>query len=64
MELALPISVDDMVRELQRERAQRERVYPRLVQQGRLRQKMADRQLAVLDATIKHLQDGSDGGNR
>jgi hypothetical protein len=57
LELPIPITTADMVRELERERSYRERVYPRLVEAGKLPQHRADRQIAVLDAAIQCLRD-------
>jgi hypothetical protein len=38
----------DLCREAERELTQRARVYPRLIEQGKMRQKDADRQTAMM----------------
>lgn len=41
---------DEKLREARRELRQRRRVYPRLVQQGKLTRADADRQIAIMEA--------------
>jgi hypothetical protein len=49
-ETLLPVSIDAMVKEVQREIGQRERVYPRFVGTGKMTQVAADRQIEVMQA--------------
>jgi hypothetical protein len=49
-ETLLPVSIDAMVKEVQREIRQRERVYPRFVGAGKMTQVAADRQIEVMQA--------------
>lgn len=51
-----PITVADEIAELERELKMRHQVYPRRVASGMLSQAKADRQIAVLEATIRTLQ--------
>lgn len=55
----LPIPLEDQIAEIERELKQRDRVYPRLIEQGRLRGEVADlqsrRMLAALE-TLKGLR--------
>lgn len=46
-----PVNHDDMLRELEREIEVRQRVYPRWVASGKLEAGVADRRIAVLEAT-------------
>ena len=45
-----PITREDMAREAERELAMRERVYPRMVSDGRMKAHQAERQIAVMAA--------------
>lgn len=49
--------VDSALKELRREHEMRSRVYPRWVQEGRMRQDVADRQMRGLDDAIALLED-------
>jgi hypothetical protein len=51
----LPITLDDEIAAVRREIAMRERVYPRQVSAGRLRQTAADRELALMRAVLATL---------
>lgn len=51
-----PITLMDMIVELERELVQRKRVYPRLIANGTLKQDKADRQVAVLRQAYLTLQ--------
>jgi hypothetical protein len=51
------ISLDDQIKELQRELALRDRVYPHLVANGKLRQPVADRNVARMRAAMATLRD-------
>jgi len=51
----LPITLDDEIAAVRREIAMRERVYPRQVSAGRLRQTAADRELALMQAVLRTL---------
>lgn len=55
MDDLLPITVDDMIAEIERELKQRSRVYPRLVSSGKLAKDRADRQVKVMRAVRAHL---------
>lgn len=48
-----PITTSHKLSEIRRELAQRRRVYPRLVADGRLRPAQADRQIRVLEAILR-----------
>ena len=50
-----PITLDDQIAAVRREIAMRERVYPRQVSAGRLRQTAADRELAAMRAVLETL---------
>lgn len=54
---ALPISLDAQIKEVLREIAQRERVYPRWVAAGKMTQAAADRQIAIMRAVQHTLAD-------
>ena len=49
------ITLTEVVAELRRELAMRERVYPRRIEAGQLNQRAADRQMALLEEAIKRL---------
>lgn len=51
---ALP-DLDAQIKEVQREIATRERVYPRFVSNGTLKQATADRQMTVMRAVLNTL---------
>lgn len=51
------VSISDMIAEQKRELALREALYPRFVASKKLTQIKADRQIAVLKATIAHLEE-------
>lgn len=53
----LPISAADMVQELEREIALRLRVYPRWVEQKKMTQAKADRQIAMMRAAVERLKE-------
>jgi hypothetical protein len=46
----------EQIREVQREIGQRERVYPRMIANGQLTRKRADRQIAVMKAALATLE--------
>jgi hypothetical protein len=48
-----PITREDMAREAERELAMRERVYPRMVCDGRMKAHQAERQIAVMAAMVE-----------
>jgi hypothetical protein len=48
-----PITREDMAREAERELAMRERVYPRMVIDGRMKAQQAERQIAVMAAMVE-----------
>lgn len=50
------ISVADMLAELQRERTMRVRVYGNQIAQKMLKQEVADRRIAIIDAIIERLK--------
>ena len=61
------ITLNEQIDEIKRELKQRERVYPRLVAQGKLRQSIAEYQVARMQAAlqtverVKRLDDGLKG---
>jgi hypothetical protein len=52
----LPITVAEMITEIEREIGLREWVYPGLVERKKLRQAKADRQIAIMRAVLDHLK--------
>lgn len=44
------ITLDDKIKELKRELGQRARVYPRLIEAGKMTQAVMDRQIAIMEA--------------
>jgi len=50
-----PESLQGQIAELKRERSMRVNVYPRLIEQGKLKPEQAHRQQAALDAAIETL---------
>lgn len=52
-----PFTIAEMIREVEREISLRRRVYPRWVAQGRLTQAAADKQIAIMEAVVRWLQD-------
>jgi hypothetical protein len=53
----LPVPIAEQVAEIKREIALRQRVYPRWVGLGKLTQRAADRQIAVMQAVLAKLQE-------
>jgi hypothetical protein len=53
---SLPIPLEAQIKEVEREIAQRERVYPRWVEAGKLPRATADRQIAVMRAVLHTLK--------
>ena len=51
-----PVSLDDQVWCVVRELSLRERVYPRLVARGKMKQPVADRELMLMRAVLGTLQ--------
>jgi len=58
----LPITLDDQIAAVKREIAMRERVYPREIGNGRMTQKLADRELALMQAVLNTLTELASGG--
>jgi hypothetical protein len=52
----LPVSREEMVREIEREIRKRQYVYPRQVAGGKLRQQEADRRIEIMEAIAVELQ--------
>jgi hypothetical protein len=52
----LPITTADMIEELQREIALRQRLYPRWVSEGKLMPEKAARQIEILQAIVLRLE--------
>jgi hypothetical protein len=48
-----PIGFDEQIKELEREIAKREEVFPRWVEQGRLKQAVAERRILCLRTTLE-----------
>lgn len=57
----LPITTHEMIAEIEREIVMRERVYPRWVADGKLKQAKADRQIAILRAAVRRLRELENG---
>lgn len=53
-----PPTKDEIVAELRREIALRERVFPDWVAKGRLRQDVADRRIALMKAALALVEEG------
>lgn len=57
----LPVSLDDMIAEIERELAMRARLYPEWkMNAGRNMRNKFDRQWDVMEAVLKHLQEERD----
>lgn len=52
----LPITVQDMVTEIEREISMRREVYPKRVAAGSMRQIVADRRIEVMQAILRKLR--------
>jgi hypothetical protein len=52
----LPVSREEMVREIEREIKKRQYVFPRQVAAGKLRQQEADRRIEIMEAIAVELQ--------
>lgn len=67
MMVMVTITLNEQIDELKRELKQRERVYPRMIAQGKLRQAIAEYQMARMQAAlatverVKRLDDGLKG---
>lgn len=55
------VTLDDMVSEVERELNQRRQVYARLVHNGSLNRKTADRRFEILNAVLALLLEARDG---
>lgn len=51
-----PVTLDDMISEVERELNQRRQVYARLVAAGQMSRKYADRRYEVMDAVLTRLK--------
>jgi hypothetical protein len=51
-----PVSIEDMIGEVERELDQRRQVYARLVAAGRMNRRQADRRFEVLSAVLTKLK--------
>lgn len=49
-------TIDEQIEEVKREIAMRERVYPRWIQDGKMKQAAADRQIAAMKSVLETLQ--------
>jgi hypothetical protein len=58
----LPVTLDEQIAAVRREIAMRERVYPRQVGNGRMTQRLADRELELMRAVLETLTKLSSGG--
>lgn len=56
-----PVSIEDMVSEVERELNQRRQVYARLVHNGSLNRRVADRRFEVMSAVLALLLEARDG---
>jgi signal recognition particle subunit SEC65 len=54
----LPVTLHEMVVEVEREVALRKRVYPRWVEQGKIKLDRAERQIQVMEAVAAYLARG------
>jgi hypothetical protein len=58
----LPVTLDDMIQEVKRELAMRERLYPQWKRDaGRNKRNQLDRQWDVMEAVLQHLEAERDG---
>lgn len=57
------ITVSDEIAELCREISYRERLYPRLVNDGRMPQHSADRRMETIHQTLRRLRNLQEGGD-
>jgi hypothetical protein len=55
-----PVSIEDMVSEVERELNQRRQVYARLVHNGSLNRRVADRRFEVMNAVLAWLLEARD----
>lgn len=53
---SLPVPIEAQIKEVEREIAQRERVYPRWVEAGKMPKATADRQIATMRAVLATLK--------
>lgn len=56
MKSPLTVSIDDVVKELQREQATRERVYPQWKREGKLNANTADHRLECIKKAISYIK--------
>jgi hypothetical protein len=57
------ITLQDMINEVRTEIALREKVFPRLVQSGRMKREAADKRQALMKAVLDTLVKLSEGGH-
>lgn len=50
------VTVEDMIKELKREKRMRDRVYPNLIKHRKITRDEANKQYLILEATIEHLE--------
>jgi signal recognition particle subunit SEC65 len=55
-------TIEDKIKELDREIMQRHRVYPRLIAKGTIKRETAQRQLAIMQAIAAEYRDKSKDG--
>jgi hypothetical protein len=55
-----PVTIDDMIGEIEREQNQRRQVYARLVHNGSLSRKVADRRYEIMSAVLALLLEARD----
>jgi hypothetical protein len=60
----LPVTLDDMIRELRREVEGRRTFYARAVRERWMNKRRADRQFDVMEATLNYLEGIRDGRGR
>jgi hypothetical protein len=56
-----PVTLDDMIKEVERELNQRRQVFARLVAEKKLNRRVADRRFEVMGAVLKKLLEERDG---
>ena len=58
----MPFTIDEKLKELDREIMQRHRVYPRLIAKGTIKREVATRQLAIIQEIANEYRDKAKEG--